>query len=172
MISDQQFFNILDEIAKSGTCSRLQVAAIIVSDNRMVSPGYNGTARGLPHCHHDDNKPCHKSVHAEANAIVFAARYGIKTLGTTLYCTHAPCDSCAGLIINAGIESVKYANHYRNDNGIKSLEAAGVHVEYCGTKTFQPLCTRCFLELEHESSADTELSVSHPTTWPTVRPMP
>lgn len=98
-------------------------------DNRILSPGYNGTASGLPHCNHSDNKPCHKSVHAEANAIVFAARHGIKTLDSTLYCTHAPCDSCAGLIINAGIKIVKYLNPYRNDNGLYSLTAAGIKVE-------------------------------------------
>lgn len=140
MLTDKQFFNIANEIALSGTCSRLKVAALIVPDNRIASSGYNGTARGLPHCHHYDNKPCHKSVHAEANAIVFAARYGIKTLDSTMYCTHAPCDSCAGLIINAGIAEVKYLNSYRNDNGLYSLSTAGVKVsQHDDGKEFYPM---------------------------------
>jgi dCMP deaminase len=143
LLTDRQFFNIAEEVALSGTCSRLKVAALIVPDNRIASSGYNGTARGLPHCHHHDNKPCHKSVHAEANAIVFAARYGIKTLDSTMYCTHAPCDSCAGLIINAGIKVLKYKNSYRNDNGLYSLATAGVEV------------------IQYESSTDQEFSVSH-----------
>lgn len=151
MLTDEQFFNIAFEIAKSGTCSRLQVAAFLVRDNRILSTGYNGTASGVPHCHHSDNKPCHQTVHAEANAIVFAARYGIQTLGSTLYCTHAPCGNCAGLIINAGIVEVKYARHYRNQNGIDSLREAGINAVYCGEgkKESKNLCSKCYVEMEN-----------------------
>lgn len=129
MLDDDTFFRVVHEIAKAGTCSRLNVGALVVRDNRIVSTGYNGTASGLPHCHHYDDKPCHKSVHAEANAIIFAARNGLATDGAILYCTHAPCDSCAGLIVNAGITTVKYYTPYRNANGLFSLEEAGVKVE-------------------------------------------
>lgn len=115
-------------ISQSGTCSRLKVGALIVRDNRIVSHGYNGTASKLEHCHHYDNKPCHKSVHAESNAIVFAARNGIRTSGCILYCTHAPCDGCAGPIINSGIKEVKYFSEYRNSNGVVSLKKAGLKV--------------------------------------------
>lgn len=129
MIDDAGFFRIAHEVAKYGTCSRLQVGALLVKDNRLLVPGYNGTASGLAHCHHYDTKPCHKTVHAEANAIVFAAREGISTKGATLYCTHAPCGGCAGLIINAGIVCVKYYAPYRNDLGLRAFEEVGITVE-------------------------------------------
>lgn len=128
MLDDATLFRIVHEIAKHGTCSRLNVGALLVHDNRIVSTGYNGVATGLPHCNHFDTNPCHKSVHAEANAIVFAARNGISSDGSTLYCTHGPCDSCAGLIVNAGVKEVKYYKDYRNDNGIRSLRDANVSV--------------------------------------------
>lgn len=129
MIPDDCFFRIAHEVAKNGTCSRLQVGALIVVENRIVSVGYNGVASGLPHCNHYDNKPCHKSVHAEANAVIFAAKHGISTDGGILYCTHAPCGACAGLLINAGITAVKYYSPYRSEAGLWSLTEAGVKVE-------------------------------------------
>lgn len=128
MLDDDTFFRIAHEIAKAGTCSRLNVGALVVRDNRIIATGYNGTATKLPHCHHYDDKPCHKSVHAETNAIVFAARNGLSTDRATLYCTHAPCDACAGIIVNAGIAQVKYHTSYRNDNGLASLIEAGITV--------------------------------------------
>ncbi len=128
MISDATFFDIARTIARHGTCSRLNVGSLIVRDNRIVSTGYNGSAQGLPHCHHDDDLPCHASVHSEVNAIAFAARHGVATLGAAMYCTHCPCDHCAGIIINSGIRTVVYETPYRNDRGIVSLMAAGVEV--------------------------------------------
>lgn len=117
------------EIALSGTCSRLQVGALLVKDNRIVSMGYNGTAHGLPHCNHHNDKPCHASVHAETNVVAFAAKNGISSEGSTMYVTTSPCDSCAGIIINAGVARIKYNLPYRNDNGLLSLKTAGLIVE-------------------------------------------
>ena len=128
MLSDDQFFRIAGIVAESGTCSRLQVGALVVRDNRIISVGYNGAAAGLPHCQHDDDTPCRRAVHAEVNALVYAARAGVPTLGATVFSTHAPCEVCAGTMINAGISAVKYQHHYRDMSGVKRLMEAGVAV--------------------------------------------
>ena len=108
--------------------------AVIVRDNRIVSMGYNGAPAGRPHClgHDcilDETGGCSRSVHAEANAITFAAREGISCKGATLYCTTAPCRKCAQLIVNAGIQKVVYSEEYKNDAGVSDLKLAGVPVQ-------------------------------------------
>lgn len=121
--------SIVETVASRGTCSRLQVGAIIVRDGRVISSGYNGAPSKMEHCHHPpgDNTPCQISVHAEANAIAFAARYGVSTEGCIMVTTHAPCAECAKLIINAGIIKVVFGRDYRSRDGIKLLDDAGVY---------------------------------------------
>lgn len=70
--------------------------------------------------------PCTQAVHAEANAIAFAARYGLALEAAFLYTTHMPCLNCCMLIVNAGIAAVVWDIDYRDDAGLKLLEAAGV----------------------------------------------
>lgn len=134
-------------MADRATCSRAQVGAIIVKETRPVSSGYNGTAAGLPHCDHScscaihppadpahhwsdcrSKQPCKLSVHAEANAIAFAAKHGVSTEGATLYTTMAPCLECAKLILNAGITRVVAAESYRDDSGTRLLLSLGVEI--------------------------------------------
>ena len=69
------------------------------------------------------------AVHAEQNAIIQAAKYGINVNGATLYCTHQPCVICAKMIINAGISRVVYKDGYPDDFSLKLFEEAGVKVE-------------------------------------------
>lgn len=118
--------------AKRATCARLQVGAVVSKDTRIISIGYNGAASGLPHCLHTDDQPCTVSVHAESNAIVYAARRGISTEGAEMHITHAPCLDCAKLIISAGIKKVTYSEFYRSTSGIDLLVAAGVAHERLG----------------------------------------
>jgi dCMP deaminase len=115
-------------VATRATCSRLAVGAVLARDGRILSTGYNGAPAGRPHCQHLDDQPCTVAVHAEANALVFAARHGVATLDATLYATHAPCQACAGLIINAGISAVVYAHPFRSAAGLNLLRSAGIHV--------------------------------------------
>ena len=68
-------------------------------------------------------------MHAEANAIAWAARYGIRTEGADLFVTHQPCRKCAELVVNAGIVRVVYRHPYRLTDGVELLIAAGVTVE-------------------------------------------
>lgn len=116
-----------------GTCQRLRVGAVLALDERTVATGYNGAPSGLTHCTHDLSGPndehCTNAVHAEANVIAFAAKYGRSTAGTTLYITHSPCYACSGLLISAGITRVVYHHHYRSVEGLVKLEKAGIEVE-------------------------------------------
>lgn len=145
---DQTLMQMAKLMADRATCSRAQVGAIIVKETRPVSSGYNGTAAGLPHCNHkcdctklptnpnpkhhwadcQSRQPCKYSVHAEANAIAFAAKHGVSTDGATLYTTMAPCIECAKLIVNAGIIRVVAASQYRDDSGTRLLNQLGVEV--------------------------------------------
>lgn len=115
-------------MAQRATCSRLSVGAVLARDTRIVATGYNGAPAGMTHCTHSDDESCGVSVHAEANAIAFAARYGVSTAGSTLYVTHAPCRDCSKLVINAGVSQVYYGRRYRDDSGLDLLAAAGVSI--------------------------------------------
>ena len=127
---DELLGNIAKLVAKRSTCQRASVGAVLARDGRIISIGYNGAPAGLPHCDHKpDDPPCTRTVHAEANAIAFAAKNGVKTDGTTMYCTYSPCIDCAKLMINAGIIRVVFWELYRDDTPLLLLEDAGVKVE-------------------------------------------
>jgi len=118
-------------LALRSTCLRNQIGAVIAKQGRIISTGYNGVPSGLPHCTPDicnEDGPCTRTVHAEANAIVHAAKVGIKTDYATLYTTISPCLDCAKLIINAGIDTVIFDKPYRDSSPIKYLLDAGVAV--------------------------------------------
>lgn len=118
-------------LAGRGTCDRLQVGALIARDSRVISTGYNGNVAGSPHCNHmahaDDN-PCTTAVHAEANALVFAARHGVAVHKADLFTTHMPCLNCAKLIVNAGIWRIYYERDYRLREGVEMLIDSGLSV--------------------------------------------
>lgn len=123
---------LLDEAAnwaRRSTCPRLMVGSVIARDGHPVMPGYNGTVSGLPHCSHGggpDDRCDGRAVHAEKNAIAFAARYGIATGGARMFNTHSPCLECAQLIVQAGIIEVWYRTAFRDVEGIALLHDAGV----------------------------------------------
>lgn len=128
---DELLANVAKLVAKRSTCQRASVGAVLARDGRIISMGYNGAPAGIKHCEHDMaiQEPCLRTVHAEANAIAFAAKNGVSTDGTTMYCTHSPCNDCAKLIINAGIAKVMYWEAYRDPAPINLLLAVGVEVE-------------------------------------------
>jgi dCMP deaminase len=121
-------------VARRGTCPRAQVGALLVKDRRIVSMGYNGAPPGFKHCtdvgcdEMDGQQGCIRTIHGEANAIAFAARHGIVTAGTTMYCTYSPCKKCAELMLSAGIIRFVYNREYRAgaldllDKGLVSIE--------------------------------------------------
>lgn len=125
---DRMLLDVANVVATRSTCSRLHVGAVLARDGRILSTGYNGAPTGVPHCAHVDGQPCAVAVHAEANAVAFAARHGVTVEDATLYATHAPCAGCAGLIVNAGIRAVVYAEPFRSADGLNRLRVAGLDV--------------------------------------------
>lgn len=96
-----------------------------------MSTGYNGSLSGMPHCDHEskpDENGCTTAVHAEANAVYFAARNGVSTTNAIIYCTTEPCVKCAEAIVQSGISFCVYEQEYRIHDGIELLEKAGVLV--------------------------------------------
>lgn len=136
------------EWAKRSTCSRAQVGCVISREGRILSTGYNGAPSRMPHCDHsctcprvrnvylnsdhvkncESQKPCTNVIHSEANAIAFAAKHGVPTVGATLHTTRVPCMTCAGLIINAGLIRVMWLENHRDMEGLDRLTQAGLEV--------------------------------------------
>lgn len=117
--------------AKRSTCLRQQVGAVIAIDGRPLSIGYAGAPPGFPHCTPEtcnSEKPCTLTIHAEANAISWAARNGIAVKNSTLYCTLSPCAPCAKLILAAGISKILYLKEYRDIAPLSLLLSGGVKV--------------------------------------------
>jgi dCMP deaminase len=115
-------------IAMRGSCRRAKVGCVITRDHRIISTGYNGSLLYKKCLECDISKKCKDAVHAEANAIAFAAKEGIRLNGATLYCTHAPCYECAKLIHQVGIKDVIYEELYETDKaeGIIFLNAHNI----------------------------------------------
>ena len=127
---DEVLIRTAELFALRSTCNKPN-GAVIAREGRIISTGYNGAPAGLPHCldvgcQEGPDGACLRTVHAELNAIVMAAKFGISVEGATLYCTSSPCPVCAKAIINAGIEKVLYRNEYRLPEGLGLLRTAGV----------------------------------------------
>jgi dCMP deaminase len=128
---DALFMRMAMLMAERATCTRKRVGAVIVKDRRAVSMGYVGSPAGQPHCIEvgcdiGPDGGCIRTVHAEANAIAFAAKVGISTEGATLYTSLSPCLTCAKLMINAGIARVVYHEIYRDGSGLTLLHVSGI----------------------------------------------
>ena len=123
---DQYFMDIAAQVATRATCDRKHVGAVLVRDRTILSTGYNGSIRGMPHCdevgHMMENGHCVATVHAEANAILQAAKNGVRIDGATLYTTASPCWPCFKLIANSGCVRIVYGEFYRDP---RIFEVAG-----------------------------------------------
>lgn len=132
---DQFFMAQSHLLALRSTCTRLAVGATIVRDNRIIAGGYNGSISGDEHCTEKgcyvvDNH-CVRTIHAETNALLQCAKYGIPSAGADIYVTHFPCLPCSKTIIQAGIKTVYYAKDYKNNPyAIELFEKANVKVEH------------------------------------------
>jgi len=124
---DDMFLRVAEVIALRGTCPRATVGAVLVRHGRIISIGYNGAPSGMPHCEDEGcdvpfaGGGCVRAIHAETNAILWAAREGVSTDQTTMYCTHAPCVNCALTVAMAGITEFHYLYNYRDPGGLKIL---------------------------------------------------
>ncbi|WP_227934896.1 ComE operon protein 2 [Alkalihalobacillus deserti] len=130
---DQYFLAQSHLLALRSTCTRLMVGATIVREKRIIAGGYNGSVSGGAHCIDDgcyvvDNH-CIRTIHAEVNALLQCAKFGVPTEGAEIYVTHFPCVNCSKAIIQAGIKSVYYATDYKNHSYAEQMfREAGIHV--------------------------------------------
>lgn len=123
---------IAREVSTRATCDRKHVGAVIVQNRIIVATGYNGSVRGMPHCddvgHEMEDGHCVRTVHAEANALVQAARVGACVGGAELYTTASPCYPCFKLIANAGVRVVVFGELYREERIYALAQAAGIEL--------------------------------------------
>ena len=135
---NQYFMEMAELAAKRSTCLRRKVGAVLVKDKRILSTGYNGAPKNLPHCEETGclreqkdvpsgqrHEIC-RGVHAEQNLIAQSAVHGVKTEGATVYCTNQPCSICTKLLINAGIKKIFYKNSYDDEFTKKLLDQSDI----------------------------------------------
>jgi dCMP deaminase len=138
---DEYFMAIAEEVARRSTCLRRTVGAVLVVEKRILATGYNGAPSGVPHCSEtgclrqqmavpsgERHELC-RGLHAEQNAVIQAAKHGVRIAGATLYTTHHPCSLCAKIAINAGIERIVCRRDYPDDLGKSLLATSGVRLE-------------------------------------------
>lgn len=130
---DSYFLKIAEDVALRSTCDRAMVGAVLVREKHIISTGYNGSPAGLQHC--DDighlivDGHCVRTVHAEVNAIIQAAVFGLATRDAMCYVTHFPCLNCTKMLINARISRLVYRDAYRIDTtAMEFLVTAGVEL--------------------------------------------
>ncbi|RJX19029.1 MAG: cytidine deaminase [Ammonifex sp.] len=138
---DVYFMTVAMVVSTRSTCLRRKVGALIVKDHRILATGYNGVPSGLQHCldigclreiqgikSGERHELC-RGLHAEQNALLQAAVYGVGIAGATLYATHQPCVLCAKMIVQAGITRVVFGGPYPDDLARAILEEAGIKLE-------------------------------------------
>lgn len=141
---DEYFMDIVRDVATRSTCRRRKVGAILVKDKRIIATGYNGGPTGLAHCLEigclreqlgipsgQQHELC-RGVHAEQNAIIQAARYGVHTEGSVLYCTTQPCVQCTKMLLNAGVTEIVFSEGYPDGLALQLLEESGITVRKLG----------------------------------------
>jgi len=141
---ERYFMDITHLVAKRSTCLRRQVGALLVKDKRILATGYNGAPSGIAHCldvgclreknripSGERHELCRGS-HAEQNAIVQAAAYGIPIKDAALFCTNLPCSICMKLIINAGIKTIFYEEGYPDQLAGELIREAGIALTNVG----------------------------------------
>jgi dCMP deaminase len=132
------YMDVAERFAQLSSAKRLQVGAIVVKDDRIISIGYNGMPTGWDNCCEDViredevgfqvTKSKIEVLHAESNAVAKLAKSSESGLGATIFVTHSPCIDCAKLIYQSGISNVYYKTSYRDDDGIKFLKKSNVEI--------------------------------------------
>ncbi|MCL2599125.1 MAG: dCMP deaminase family protein [Firmicutes bacterium] len=138
---DKRFLDMATHISEWSSCIRRHVGAVIVKDKRILATGYNGAPSGVKSC--EERGTCMRqdlgiesgknleigyAVHAEQNAIIQAAKFGVSVEGAVLYCTHQPCTLCSKIIINSGIKKIIYIEGYPDDFSRQVLAEAKVEL--------------------------------------------
>jgi len=134
------FMTIADDVKTRSTCLRRQVGAVIVKDKRILSTGYNGPPTGVSHCTTETcirtkyNVPsgekhelC-RGLHAEQNAIIQAACYGVSICDASIYITHQPCSICTKMLINSGIKHFLFRSPYSDSLAEEFFKEANIKI--------------------------------------------
>ena len=126
------YMDVAKRFAQLSHAKRLNVGAIVVKDDRIISIGYNGMPSGWENECEIENRTKPQVLHAESNAIAKLARSNDSGLGADLFITHSPCIECAKLIYQSGIKRVYFGEHYRNTDGLDFLKASNIDVIQVG----------------------------------------
>lgn len=140
---DTYFLRIAQLVAQRSTCLRRQVGAVIVRENRLLATGYNGAPNNVAHCFQlpggclrearnipsGERQELCRGLHAEQNAMLQAAAFGVSLKGGECYCTHQPCVTCAKMLINAGIKRVVFLGDYPDELSREILKEAKITLE-------------------------------------------
>ena len=129
---DEYFMSIAQVVATRSTCPRKYVGAVLVRNRTILSTGYNGSIRGMPHCseegHMMENDHCVATIHAEANAIIQAAKNGVMIDGGSVYVTASPCWNCFKQLANAGVVRIVYGEFYRDQRIFDIAKEIGIEL--------------------------------------------
>ena len=138
---DDYFMEMAHVVAKRSTCLRRKVGALLVKDRHILSTGYNGAPKGLKHCSEtgclreqlgippgERHEIC-RGLHAEQNAIIQAAVFGVSIKDSILYCTNAPCSVCAKMLINAGVKEIIFEDEYPDELAMQMLKEAKIKIK-------------------------------------------
>jgi len=113
---NEYYFGIAQAVAARATCPRKHVGAVLVREDRILATGYNGSLPGEPHCEDSgcliEENHCVRVIHAEVNALIYAAKFGVPIDGSTLYCTVTPCAVCSKLLRAAGVRALLFKETY------------------------------------------------------------
>ena len=133
---DEYFMSIAQVVATRSTCPRKYVGSVIVRNKTILSTGYNGSIRGMPHCsdvgHMMEEGHCVATIHAEANAIIQAAKNGVVIDGGDCYVTASPCWSCFKQLANAGIKRICFGEFYRDNRIFEIAAKIGIELVHSG----------------------------------------
>lgn len=124
----EAYMDVAERFAQLSSATRLQVGAIVVKDDRIISIGYNGMPSGWDNVCEHEGKTKPEVLHAESNAIAKLARSPESGEGASIFITHSPCIDCAKLIYQSGIATVYYKNAYRSTQGIEFLNRSDIEV--------------------------------------------
>ena len=143
--NDTYFMRMAELVATRSTCLRRNVGAVVVKEKRVLTTGYNGAPKGLRHCaevgcvrlqNHIESGTRHelcRGVHAEQNAVIQAAYFGVSIKASIIYTTNFPCVMCAKILVNAGIREIVYKDEYVDELSRKVLSESGVAVRRFGS---------------------------------------
>ena len=126
--------NIARVVSSRSTCPRKYVGAVVVRNRTILSTGYNGSIRGMPHCtevgHLMEAGHCVATIHAEANAILQAAKNGVVIDGSSIYVTASPCWNCFKHCANAGITEIYFGEFYRDERIFEVAKQLNIKLEH------------------------------------------